>query len=377
MNSPEQSSAQNNSEPSPTKSSYGEHLNKLTKELLEMANKNNHEAARQQNLEQAFEQHYAAYTSPDYIVPNSERAKAGIGQATVYKHDEHIIYTFAQIKLNEAGETISGHDYNPKAQSFKDQEAHFARFLEMTADRPETRVVVIEGALRGPFTDRDQAISEASDSGLGQHLAAKNGVEIVAAESADNQELIEVMVEAGVERPVAENYFVVRDALSFLDGNPDEIELLGSTIYTSLARQGREGFREYSQEEKDKIIELGIANEIFKEMNTKVAPMIDDLNKVVGQELFMILNDGSIGLNPKYHPSNSEGSFSAIDPAGNGRGSELSRLNIKIRDRIIWETVTRLGSEGKDVFMDYGGSHIMTLRPVMEAYFGPPIDKNY
>lgn len=332
----------------------------------------------------AFEQHYAEYTSPDYIEPNNERAEAGKGQATVYEHDGHIIYTFAQIKLNEAGETVGGHDENPEAQSFKDQEENFAKFLEMTAAHPESRVVVVEGTIRGPFADRDEAIMTASDSGLSQHLARENGVEIVTAESADNQDLIEEMVEAGIERSMAENYFIVRDAAAFLDGNPDKIELLGSIIHSSLARQGREGFHEYSQQEKDNIVELGIEKEIFKKMNSEVAPLLDDLNKVVGQELFSVQEDGSIGLNPELMTTDPNtgaeivnNPFAALDPSGQGRGSELSRLNIKLRDQHIWETIARLEAEGKDIFMDYGGSHIMTLRPVMEAYFGPPIEKNY
>lgn len=346
------------------------------------------DSAEKTTSQAAFEQHYAEYLSPEYIDPNNERAEAGKVQATVYEHGDHIIYTLAQIKVNEKGETIGGHDYNPEAQSFKDQEENFTRFLEMTADHPETRVVVVEGSLRGPFADRDEAIMTASDSGLSQYLAAENGVEIVAAESADNAQLIEEMVDAGVERSVAENYFVIRDAIAFLDSvansknseeeKAEKMKLLGSIIYSSLGRQDREGYYNYSEEEKAEIDEKGKTREILQGQNAKVATIIGELNQLVGQDLFIVEADGAIGLNPNYPINGEEGAFSALDPAhSQGRGSELSRLNTKIRDRRIWEMVSKLEAAGKDVFMCYGGSHIMTLRPVMEALYGTPTEKNY
>lgn len=389
MQSPEQSPASHESKTSkPNNDSYGEHISKLTQELQEMADRTNHEAGREHSLNQAFNEHYADYLSPAYIEPNNERVKAGIGHATVYEHEDNIIYTFAQIKVNPDGETVSGHDTNPEAQSFKDQEENFAKFLEMTADHPENRVVIVEGFLRGPFADRDEAIRTASDSGLSQYLAAENGVEVVAGEPDNNEVMIDEMVKAGIERSIAENYFIIRDAIVFLDGDTDDkIDLLGTTIYSSLARQGREGFHNYSEEEKDKIEELGMTNQVFSEMNTKVASILDKLNAVFGREVFIVETNGSIGIAEDLITRwpNEDGvtlpdaskAYNLLDPSGQGRGSELSRLNIKIRDRHIWETITRLESAGKDIFMDYGGSHVMTLRPVMEAAYGPPVEKNY
>lgn len=131
---------------------------KLIKDLSEMVEANNHELERQRRLEQAFDDHYAAMDSDYYQRENSRRAAEGKVQKSKYENEGHQIVTLAAIKVDAAGKTVDGHDYDPASQNSHDIEAAFRQF-RAEAKRP---IVVYEGNARGPYQSRNQAVIDAT-----------------------------------------------------------------------------------------------------------------------------------------------------------------------------------------------------------------------
>lgn len=368
MSSPENNLPQQPDKPPHETESCGEHKTQLAKDLQKIANKNNESHQRNQT----FEQHYADMDSEYYKIENDRRINEGKVQLSKYEKDDRIVVTLAAIKVNSEGKAIDGHDYNPASQNATDTESTFDSFIAI-AKKP---IVVYEGKARKPYDNRDQAVSDSAESGLIQHLAREKNIEAVSGELSD-QELLQSLTNSGYRREIAEAYLLSRGLPSLLERNPDAVKDLGIHLHPKAAELGLDGYHAYSQQERDVIVEQGNTEQIFREMNHQIQEYVPVINQLYGQEILIIDKDGTVCLREDLQSKKGMQELWKILSEGSELRHGLLRDSMRIRDQHIVSTIRELHDQGYDVISPYGGSHVITQRPVIEAYFGKPIEKNY
>jgi hypothetical protein len=325
----------------------------------------------QAKREQAFK-HYADYKSDYYKQTNQERVEA----AEVPEHQKIKIDYFgdrqvimiAQIKINsETGKVEDGHDYNPEAQSYKEIETAWQNYLATVPF--EQRLVIYEGPPMDEqyFESRETAIrsSRRGDSGFLQFLARQSGVEAISAEVGDKEQA-EILEKYGVTREESVLFFTLRSLAAVYDDRPVP-EDLAMNFYFQLAEIGTPGFKIFSEEQKQY---LWAHPEELAAEKAKVLPYVEQWNETLRSsgmpELVLDEND-SLRFEQSI-TSNEVGK--SIDAGGHTRLAEISRLNIMGRDRRIFETIADATKEGKRPFIVFGGSHVVSLEPVLQDYYG-------
>jgi len=325
------------------------------------------EDMNRQNEEEARES-YTPIGSNDYEQANAERIKDGKIKVEKLGDDEHSITLVASIKVDpETGQAISGHENRPDAESMRDTEQAFADYL---ADTPaEQRFVVYEGDER-VFDDRDEAITKAADSGLVQHLAAKDHIPTVSGEPTE-AETTAIMEQLGVNQEELLALYVARGLESQIANG--EADFLAGYINFQAARLGMEGFHNYSESEKQEILASGKLDELKAELNQKVSELLPKLNELYrpnldSKDLLVAAEDGSIGVNPEFADNIAEITMDRLNWSGEHRLNEVAKLSMEMRDRVILHRVLEAYDSGKSPFVVYGGSHIVTLKPALQAY---------
>lgn len=320
------------------------------------------EATEDMNIEEAWN-HYASIGSHEYEIANQERIKDGtikisrIGDVTLV----------ANIKLDVDGNVVSGHDYNPEAQSMKDTEKAWEQYLAETA--PEQRVLIYEGD-ESVYGSRDEAIAQRTDSGLAQFLAHEAGVEGRRGEPTPTEEM-QALIEKGVSRDEVLALMVGRGLEGTLSN--DDPNALAGSIYHQAAELNRDGFTNYTEKQKEAIIREDRVEELMQEMNKKAASLVPILNESFRSTLdsvdLFILRDGTVAMNPELVDNPQEKIFNKLHWDGDGRMSQIARLDMEVRDRFIFERIIAAAHDGKKPFVPYGGSHVVTLEPALRAYF--------
>ncbi len=327
----------------------------------------NVEEMNRQNEEEAWES-YTPIGSDDYERANAERIKDGRIKVEKFGDNEHSITLVASIKVDpETGQAISGHENHPGAESMRDTEAAFDEYLADTP--PEQRVVIYEGDER-LFEDRDESIVQAADSGLVQHLAAKEHIPTVSGEPTE-AETTDIMERLGVSREELLALYVARGLEPQLASG--ETDFLAGYINYQAARLGIEGFHDYSESEKQEIVAGGRLDELKAELNQKVSELLPTLNKLYqpildNKDLLVAVEDGSIGVNPEFAGNIAEITMDRLNWSGEHRLNEVAKLSMEMRDRVIFHRIIEAHSSGKNPFVVYGGSHIVTLKPALQAY---------
>ena len=313
--------------------------------------------------EEAAWREYEGYGKA-YEEANAERVATG--QIAVEHYRQATI--IAQVRLDEAtGEVLSGHDYNPEAQSHTDTEAEFSSYIDSTP--PEERFVVYEGG-DGSFTDRDRAIRDRADGGLTMFLSDKAGVERTSGDPTSQEEL-EDLIRRGVSTEEAALFTTLRGIGSSLVKEPGRAIDPGGDIYSQLARCGLPGFREYSEEEKINISQQPeVRDALLAQMAAdgtqfameKFNPVLREL----GLPQFEVGADGALTLPGASGTQLVE----ATGPSGDSRLNEVAKMNIEFRDRHLFDIIADATKQGKKPFVVYGGSHVVALKPALDSYFG-------
>ncbi len=324
----------------------------------------------QTQKEEAAWGEYISIGSKDYLEANRDRINSGKLDVTNLGTAEHSLTLVASLRVDpETKQVVSGHEDNPEAQSIADTEEAFQLYLDRT--EPDKRVVVYEGDER-IFSDRAEAIRQASDSGLIQFLAKQESVPSETGEPT-KQEVSRIMAELGVSSEELAALYVGR-ALASLK-NPEDPNALAGHIYYEAAVAGVEGFHEYSEAEKNTIVENDKLDEAMTDINSKVQELLPKLNEMYrpaldGEDLFVV-NDGKVVLNPVF--ADSDITAIAMDKLGwdgTSRLNEVARLNLELRDRAIFHNIISTYNQGKNPFVVYGGSHVVCLEPALKAYVG-------
>ena len=315
-------------------------------------------------------QEYVPIGSEEYEQANQERIAYGKIKVVRFGNDKHAVTLVASIKIDpKTGLAISGHEYQPEAESMQDTKIAFEEYLDDTL--PEQRLIIYEGDER-VFTDRDEAIMKAADSGLVQHLATKEQIPAVSGEP-DNDEVLEYMKQLGVAQEEILALSVAQGLESFVDS--DESEFLAGYINYRAAVLGIEGFHEYTEEEKLDIKNSGRRlDELKTELNSKVQkllPMLNGLYKPVldGKDLF-IMSKGAVSINPEFVGDVADITMNKLSWSGENRINEVAKLSIEMRDRVIYHRIIEAYKSGKSPFVVYGGSHVVTLTPALRVYIG-------
>jgi len=220
------------------------------------------------------------------------------------------------------------------------------------------------------FDNRDEAITKAADSGLVQHLAAKEHIPTVSGEPTE-AETKASMERLGVNQDELLALYVARGLESQLTNG--EADFLAGYIYSQAARLGMEGFHNYSESEKQEILASGKLDELKAELNQKVSELLPTLNELYrpnldSKDLLVAAEDGSIGVNPDLADNIAEITMDRLNWSGEHRLNEVAKLSMEMRDRFILHRVLEAYDSGKSPFVVYGGSHIVTLKPALQAY---------
>jgi len=342
--------------------------NKLSKEFLEalkvhLMNKYFPEEIDEGTKKEAAWTYYAALGSEEYEAANNERIKDGkikvitVGDVTLV----------ASINVDASGNVISGHDYNPDSTSMQETEAAFTDYIAQTS--PDERLVVYEGDER-LFSDKREAIEKATDSGLAQYLAHEAGTP-----TRRGEPTIEEEYQAMLARGVTKDEFIALDVVRGIQAalTTDEAHAISGKIYQSAAQIGLENFTFYTDEQKRAIQAAGKVEEVMADIETKAATLVPMLNnsyrETLGQDLFVV-KDNQVVLNPNFNKENVANTIiDKLTMTGDGRLNEVSRLDMEVRDRFIFDRIIVAIQDGKKSFVPYGGSHIVTLEPALRAYF--------
>ncbi len=326
----------------------------------------NVEQMKKQREEEAWK-HYTPIGSAEYEQANQERMKGGKIKVEKFGDDEHAITLVASIKVDpKTGQAVSGHESRSDAESMHDTEQAFESYLAATP--PEQRLVIYESSER-IFNDRDEAIVKAADSGLVQHLAAKEQIPAVSGEPTD-EEAVAIMEKLGVSRVELSALRVIRGLDAHLSG--EESDFIAGYINYQAASLGVEGFADYSDTERQTMVAEGRLDEVKAELNEKVIALLPTLNNLYrenldGKDLFVVEN-GSVGVSPEFADMNIY--LITMDRLGwedSNRLTEVAKLNMEMRDRVIFHRILEAYNSGKSPFVVYGGSHIVTLDPVLRA----------
>ncbi|MBA3679025.1 hypothetical protein H0W80_02450 [Candidatus Saccharibacteria bacterium] len=332
---------------------------------------------------------YADYHSEYYKKVNQERVDnantPGHQKIKVYSLGDGAVTIIAQInteKLDPAtgqlsedqtapglveGVVTNGHDYNPEAQAFREIEQRWQHYLDTT--QPEQRLVIYEGPpLDEQFIDsRDGAIRDArrGDSGFLQFLANRDGVSAKSAE-VDNPEQLKKFERVGVSREDAVLFFALRAMAANYNDKPvpDDIAM---NFHFQLAELRMPGFEVFSDEQKKYLVEHPEALAAEKK---KVLPYLEKWNAILradGKPELEASENGEVKFSDQV--TNNE-VLSWIEAAGTGRLSEISRINLAGRDSGIFDSIADATTDGKRPFIVFGGSHVVSLEPVLEEYYG-------
>lgn len=303
----------------------------------------------------------------EYERENAERVRDG--KIKAYRWEDKLTMV-AQIKLDSQGRVVDGHDRNPEAQSHRDTEAEWQRYLQETADDPASRIVLVEGdpvRYPHPKTDpesearsRATAITERADGGLAMWLATGEGVEVARSEP-DRAELITHMREAGRSTEEIATYNFLTNITEKLDRLDDQD--LAMYVYGSLALDGAEGFNQLSGEEKKILIAEGRVPQLEAHAREYALAKLNPILKAWGITEFSLDEQGRLRL-----PGQTTQRIWA--DLQTGEPGKISQDNITYRDKRIFTSVTQAIKDGKKPFMVYGGSHVVALRPALDAYFG-------
>jgi len=311
---------------------------------------------------------YVPIGSNAYKQANAKRIEGGKIEVDELGDKKHSITLVASVKVDpETGQAISGHENRPDAESMRDTAQAFADYLAATP--AEQRFVVYEGDKR-VFDNRDEAITKAADSGLVQHLAAKEHIPTVSGEPTE-AETTAIMERLGVNQKELLALYVARGLESQLTNG--EADFLAGYIYSQAARLDMEGFHNYSESEKQEILASGKLDELKAELNQKVSELLPTLNELYrpnldSKDLLVAAEDGSIGVNPEFADNIAEITMDRLNWSGEHRLNEVAKLSMEMRDRVIFHRVLEAYNSGKNPFVVYGGSHIVTLKPALQAY---------
>lgn len=309
---------------------------------------------------------YAGY-GDDYQRRNAERMQSGrimlvkIGQATV----------IGSINVNEFGEAVSGHDYNPKAESHREIESEYERYLAETD--PEQRLIIFEGDTRPPTGSLEEAIILGAESGLLQFLSQRDEVKSISGEPS-KQEQMQFLAEKGVSYEEVVLYFMVRNLTQRKPGTslsefklPDNLEL---DIYGQAALLGLEGFESFSEEQKEEIKKDPAKIEQLRARGRVLAENLNKKLHEMGLPTFELGADGDPSKVAIKSAQDMAIFAESWDPSNQmGRLAEIQRIIAECRDKHLFELIADAVAKGKKPFVVYGGSHVVSLEPVLEAYF--------
>lgn len=349
---------------------------KLAEELKSMAET----GKEQQKRDEAFSK-YADYQSEYYKKANLERVEKantpGVQKIKVDTYDDGAVTMVAQINTDkivdpnsgkvQEGKVIDGHDYNPDAQTFREIEVQWQHYLATTSS--EERLVIYEGPPMDEqfFNSRESSIqgSRRGDSGYLQWLARASATEAISGE-VDNKAQLEKFEKAGVSRDEAVLFFTLRSMAAAYNNQPVPADI-AMNFHFQLAELDTPGFKVFSEEEKQNLIDHP---ELLIAEKEKVLPYVEKLNKTPrasGQPELVIKDNGDIGF-AREVTNNEVGKW--IGAEGNTRLGEIGRLNIAGRDEGIFEVIADATKAGKKPFIVFGGSHVVSLEPVLQQYYG-------
>ncbi len=325
---------------------------------------------------------YADYNSAYYKEVNKARVAAaetpGHMHVKINSFGEGDVTMIAQIKVDSDGKVRDGHDLNPEAQSMREVELAWQHYLETTPR--EQQLVIFEGLpMEKEFTSsRTAAIQARGDGGLLQYLAQESHVEARTVELT-NAEQARLMEAHGVSREDSALFFTLRSlAAKYDEGKnplPDDIAM---EFYPALAELGLGGIKAIPEEvkgeyEKDPVL--------MKTLKDQVAPFVahwDEVLSASGLPRLVIRADGGIGFEDIQQGEESKKVThadigKAIHALGGTPLKDIGLINMReARDKVIFEKTVDAVNEGKRPFIVFGGSHVVSLEPVMEEYFGAP-----
>lgn len=325
----------------------------------------------QEKRDKAFEK-YAGF-GPVYQKANTERA----AQAKIKIDTFGPVTMIASINVDqETGKAINGHDYNPEAESHKDIEQAWRDYLQKTL--PEQRLVIFEGDSE-TFTDRNTAIKSRTEAGMMMFLADNENVDKSTGEPSDIIVATE-LEKAGISREETALLFTLRSLATHASSKP--IRDMKFQFYPHMSSVGFEGFPQYSEGEKkvfnqengqftDQSPEATARRaKINQDIFEKVSPFIEKWNDTLSEyglpQLTVTENNEILFEIPVSRGDVAK----SANPASQGKHSERMASMTEIRDRHIFNTIADATRAGKKPFVVYGGSHIISLEPVLHEYYG-------
>lgn len=319
-----------------------------------------------QKIEAAWE-HYAPLGSEEYFKLNN--IKRETKKILSYHHGapDHQIVIIGSVNIDpKTGESISGHDLHPEARSMVDIETEFKEYQSAVTEAQ--RIIIFEGSAQPEHaTDRSQAISLHTESGLLQWLAQEHQVPAETGEPED-EVIAAAMEEASIDRPSLAALYVVRSLSSRAD-----LGDIGPYLAFHAAQVGVDGFRKFSEAEKQQLEESGGVEAVMNELTEKViSKLLPKFNELVGHELFVV-KDGKVTIDVKSDFGDRDSLDQELmplwEPNGSGPINQMSKQNSTLRDRFLFEKIIKLYESGKSPFIAYGGSHVACLEPALRAYF--------
>ena len=204
-------------------------------------------------------------------------------------------------------------------------------------------------------------------------MSDRDGVVSVSGEPS-REEQTSYLAERGISKEETTLYFLIRNLTHSRLGMeasevqiPDDISL---QIYGQAALLGLEGFKTFSEEEKEEIQKDPQKMEQLRSQGKALAESLNSVLERMGLPTFEIGSADDSNKVTFSSPQDIVDLAKSWDPSNQtGRLAEIQRILTECRDRHLFQLITNAIREGKRPFVTYGGSHVMSLEPVFEKYF--------
>lgn len=284
------------------------------------------------------------------------------------------------------GKWADGHDYAPDSFNNRYIADQFQQFVR--GQGAENTVLIYEG-----FPDESGSWSEAvqkrTESGGLQYLARQMGVESVPGEPLNINEITAAEFEAqGLAREVTALAFALRALQSrpeySFGGSGDSEEAkrpvgdILMDLYPQLAGVGlSDTFPPFSEKDKEYFTQGAVESHADflnkrQEILTKLEPAIEEMNvwlesMHISSRLEANMTSGEL----RFEPPALLKELSA-DPVDQTPLGDFWARQGAIRDREMSTTVAAQVARGKQVFVAYGGSHVMATKDVFTELYSQP-----
>ena len=311
----------------------------------------------------------------NYLVPGApnyrEQAKVYSRRLDIIEYDSLMLV--GVLDADEPGWHLNEHDSSPRSVRHRAVEAAFVAWLGRT--NGNERVLIIDRAAE-EFTDRGLAISARANNRQIASLAKSQSVECLSGD-VRGTELAHIMKRAGASSLEISLLWSI-SALPSFALSKTRPEYLGAFLAHQAGLAGVEGFSSPSDPEYHEFDTAGWSARELQQTDANVASkLIPRWNNFLGRELFVVEPSGIdlAGIDIENSTELAGRLMPLCSVNSTGPLSVLAQQMAGAQDLYLFRIITERILRGQHPFVIFGTSHIVSIKPALDALYGDGIRK--